>query len=93
MLSQSDLKHHETQPYPTLYSQNRVAGTGTSEVEYHVCAPCCAPVREEIEIERVSIDDAEAQTYKDKQKLAKCIGGCGDSRIADPAREVPCANV
>lgn len=93
MLSQSELKRHETQPYPTLYSQNRVAGTGTSELEYHAWAPCCAPVCEEIEIERVSRDDAEAQTYKDKQKLAKCIGGCGDSKIADPARGVPCANV
>lgn len=93
MLSQSDLKHHETQPYPTLYSQNRVAGTGTSELEYHACAPCCAPAREEIEIERVFIDDAEAQTYKDKQKLAKCIRGCGDSGTADPACGVSCANV
>lgn len=67
MLSLSDLKHHETQPYPTLYLQNRVAGTVTSELKYHMCARCCAPVCEEVEVERVSIGDAEAQTYKDKQ--------------------------
>lgn len=66
MLSMYDHKHHEAQLCPALHSQHREAGTGTSELEYYACVPCvpCCTPGCEMEVERISIDNDQAQNLK-----------------------------